>query len=118
MNSYFGGHTKKGLLDLCGRKLLAKGARKLYRQVWRNSGKILHTPKNLSVPQGRTQGGILGLTPPPLEFAMLQKRHYLCKGVCVCFRTFFACLMSTYRKNRRMILHENFKEHCKWTKKK
>ena len=32
---------------------------------------------------------------PPLEFAMLQKRHYLCKGVCVCFRTFFACLMST-----------------------
>jgi len=32
---------------------------------------------------------------PPLEFAVLQKRHYLCKGVCVCFRTFFACLMST-----------------------
>jgi len=37
--------------------------------------------------QGRTLGGGLGLT-PPLEFAMLQKRHYLCKGVCVCFRTF------------------------------
>jgi len=29
------------------------------------------------------------------EFAMLQKRHYLCKGVCVCFRPCFACLMST-----------------------
>jgi len=28
----------------------------------------------------------------PLEFAMLQKRHYLCKGFCVCFRTVFACL--------------------------
>jgi len=37
--------------------------------------------------------GGLGLT--PLEFATLQTRHYLCKGVCVCFRTFFACLMST-----------------------
>jgi len=66
--------------------------------------------------KGVRKGG-LGLN-PPLEFAMLQKRHYLCKGVCVCLRTFFACLMSTYRKNHRMILHENFKEHCKWTKKK
>jgi len=44
--------------------------------------------------QGRTQGGGLGLK-LPIEFAMLQKRHYLCKGVSVCFRTFFACLMST-----------------------
>jgi len=43
---------------------------------------------------GRTQGGGLGLK-PPFEFSMLQKRHYLYKGVCVCFRTFFACLMST-----------------------
>jgi len=43
--------------------------------------------------QGRTQGG-LGLK-PPFEFAMLQKRHYLCNGVCVCFRTFFTCVMST-----------------------
>ena len=44
--------------------------------------------------KGVRKGGGVGVN-PPLEFAMLQKRHYLCKGVCVCFRTFFACLMST-----------------------
>ena len=47
-----------------------------------------------TVTKGVRKGGILGLN-LPLEFAMLQKRHYLCKGVCVCFRTFFACLIST-----------------------
>ena len=43
--------------------------------------------------KGVRKGGV-GVK-PPLEFAMLQKRHYLCKGVCVCFRTLFPCLMST-----------------------
>jgi len=43
--------------------------------------------------KGVRKGGV-GVNPPP-EFAMLKKRHYICKGVCVCFRTFFACLMST-----------------------
>jgi len=40
--------------------------------------------------KGVRKGGV-GVNPPP-EFAMLKKRHYICKGVCVCFRTFFACL--------------------------
>jgi len=44
--------------------------------------------------KGVRKGGV-GVKTPPIEFAMLQKRHYLCKGVSVCFRTFFACLMST-----------------------
>jgi len=47
----------------------------------------------MQLSKGVRKGGGWGY--PPLEFAMLQKRHYLCKGVCVCFRTFFACLMST-----------------------
>ena len=55
---------------------------------------VVFAPQTVSRSQGRTQGGGVGLT-PPIEFAMLQKRQYLCKGVCVCFRTFFACLMST-----------------------
>jgi len=53
---------------------------------------IRHGSPSLMLPRAYAKGG-LGLN-PPLEFAMLQKRHYLCKGVCVCFRTFFACLMS------------------------
>jgi len=44
-------------------------------------------------PRAYARGGV-GVK-PTLEFAMLQERHYLCKGVCACFRTFFACLMST-----------------------
>ena len=47
-----------------------------------------------SVTRAYARGVRVGVK-PPLEFAMLHKRHYLWKGVCVCFRTFFVCLMST-----------------------
>jgi len=39
---------KTHLHDLCGRKLWAKGAQKLFGKVWGNSGKNLSHPKKFA----------------------------------------------------------------------
>ena len=41
---------KTDLHVLCGRKLWAKGAQKLFGKAWGNSGKNLRLPKNLPAP--------------------------------------------------------------------
>jgi len=40
--------------------------------------------------QGRTQGGVLGLNPPPLELDILQN-FITCAKEINCFRILFAC---------------------------
>jgi len=42
---FFGGHTNKGLHDLCGRKFVGKVVQYL-EQFVKNRAKILRTPKN------------------------------------------------------------------------
>jgi len=45
-NPFFGGHTKKDLHDLCGRKFVDKSRTTTFRQVWGNTGKNpLHPQK-------------------------------------------------------------------------
>jgi len=39
MKTFIGGHTKKGLSDLCGREFVGTIAQKTFREVCGNSGK-------------------------------------------------------------------------------
>ena len=67
MKTLFWRLHQRGLHDLCGRKVLAKVAKKLFGQVWGNSGKILRTP-NIATPRGGARG-VTGGPLPPQNFA-------------------------------------------------
>jgi len=50
MKTFFEGHTKKGLYDLCRKNVSAEVVQKLFGQVWGNSGKNPLNTKCLPAP--------------------------------------------------------------------
>jgi len=66
--------------------------------------------------QGRTQGGILGLTLPPGAW-YFTKTLLPAQRRLIVFAYFLLVNLSTECKCNGMNLHANFKEHCKWAKK-
>jgi len=88
---FFGGHTKKGLDDLCGRKFVGKIAQKLFGQVWEIQAKILRIPKNLPAPTPASQQQLRQLK---LEITSFSNNRVYWN-----FKTYFRCNLNVINRN-------------------